>query len=88
MAREASRGGLSALTPDSSTSSGRQRAVSQLALEGRDAQTDRSGHPGQTEASRRDDGSRDFGLRAAPATFCSDPGPQFPHLKGENVLHA
>lgn len=53
--------------------------------------------PRQTEADiqdkqaiRRDDGSReaarDFGLRAAPDTLCSDPGPQFPHLKGENVL--
>lgn len=90
MARAASRGGLSALTWDSSTSSGQQRAVSQLALEGRDTQTDRSRHPGQTETSRRDDGSReaarDFMLRAA--TLCSDPEPQFPHLKGENFLHA
>lgn len=67
MAKAASRGGLSALAQDCSTSSGRQRAVGQLALEGRDAQTDRrSRHPGQTEASRRDGGSReaarDFGL--------------------------
>lgn len=40
--------GLSALTRDGSTGSGRQRAVIQLALEERDAQTDRSRHPGQT----------------------------------------